>query len=129
MFKYLKEHAGDVAAVKLVGQAGRADYESLIPELEEKIRRFGKINLYWEMEFDGWQPLAAWQDLKFDLKHVNDFRRVALVGDRKWEEWLARVIRPFTPAEVRYYDLSQREEALAWVTGKAEVGELGSQGV
>ncbi len=126
MFKYLKEHAGDVAAVKLVGQAGRADYESLIPELEEKILRFGKINLYWEMEFDGWQPVAAWQDLKFDLKHVNDFGRVALVGDRKWEEWLARVIRPFTPAEVRYYDRSRREEALAWVTGKGEVGELGS---
>ena len=118
MFKYLKEHAGDVAAVKLVEQASRADYESLLPELEEKIRRFGKINLYWEMEFDGWQPVAAWQDLKFDLKHVNNFKRVALVGDHKWEEWLARMVRPFTTAEVRYYDRSRREEALAWVTAE-----------
>lgn len=117
MFKYLKEHAGDVAAVKLVGKPDRADYESLIPELEEKIRRFGKINLYWEMEFDGWQPSGAWQDLKFDLRHVNDFNKVALVGDRKWEEWLARVIRPFTSAEVRYYDLARRQEALEWITG------------
>jgi hypothetical protein len=39
---------------------------------------------------------AAWDDLEFGLKHYSDFERIAMVGDRKWEEWMANFCKPFT---------------------------------
>lgn len=119
MFKYLKEHSGDLVAVMLTGKLEKADYDSLIPEIEEKISRFGKLNMFWEMvEFEGWDVSGLWQDVKFDIKHVNDFNRVALVGGKKWEALISNLIKPFTTAEIRYFDLSEREEAMAWVSEK-----------
>jgi hypothetical protein len=119
MFKYLKEHSADLVAVMLTGKLERTDYDSLIPEIEEKISRFGKLNMFWEMvDFEGWDISALWQDVKFDIKHLNDFNRIALVGGKQWEAWISNLIKPFTTAEIRYFDLSEREEAMAWVSKK-----------
>ena len=107
----------DLVAIRLTGTLERKDYDQLVPVLESKINEFGKIDLYWEMEgVTGWDPGAAWQDIKFDVKHVNSFRKVAIVGDRKWEEWIVRMIKPFTTAEISYFDSGQKAEAMAWVS-------------
>ncbi len=119
MFKYLKEHSADLIAVMVTGKLDKADYDSLIPEAEEKISRFGKVSVYWEMvDFDGWQPFGLWQEIKFDIKHLNDINRAAIVGGKKWEQMVANLAKPFTSAEVRFFELSQREEAMAWVKEK-----------
>jgi hypothetical protein len=119
MFKYLKEHATDLIAVMVTGKLDKADYDSLLPEAEEKLRRYGKVSVYWEMvDFDGWQLSGLWPELKFDIKHLNDFNRVALVGGKKWESMIASVAKPFTTAEIRFFDLSEREQAMAWVKGR-----------
>lgn len=119
MFKYLKDHSADVIAIMVTGKLEKADYESLIPEIEEKISRYGKVNLYWEMaDFEGWQPSGLWQDLTFDIKHANDFNKIALVGDKKWEKQLIKLIKPFTSAAVSYFDISQCKQAQEWVKDK-----------
>ena len=53
--------------------------------------------------------------LKFGLKHYSDFDRIAMVGDRKWEKWMVQVSKPFTKAEMRYFDASQVDDAWAWL--------------
>ncbi|GEO05444.1 hypothetical protein AAE02nite_31080 [Adhaeribacter aerolatus] len=107
----------DLVAVSVSGNLEKHDYDQIIPVLEMKIAQFGKINLYWEMiGLEGWHLSGLWQDLKFDVKHINNFRKIAIVGDKKWEEWIATMIRPFTTAEVKYYNELQREDAMAWVS-------------
>lgn len=119
MFKYLKEHSENLVAIIVTGKLEKADYDSLIPEIEEKLRRHGKLNFYWEMvDFEGWDASGLWQDLKFDIKHVNDFNRIAFVGEKKWEERIGNLIKPFTSAEVSYFNTSQREQAMEWVRGR-----------
>jgi hypothetical protein len=107
----------NLIAVRLTGSLTKQDYDQLIPVLESKIKQFGKVDLYWEMEaIDGWNLGGLWEEIKFDVTHVNSFRKVAIVGDRKWEEWIARMIRPFTTAQINYYDVRQKDEAMAWVS-------------
>ena len=53
----------------------------------------------------------------FDFKHFADIERLAMVGEKKWEEWMAKFCRPFTNAEIRYFDQSQAEEARSWIAG------------
>jgi hypothetical protein len=56
-----------------------------------------------------------WDDLKFTRRHYADFDRIAMVGDRWWEAWLATICRPFTRAKVRYFDASKVDDAWAWL--------------
>jgi hypothetical protein len=43
--------------------------------------------------FEGYEePSAMLEDLKVDTAHANDFGRIAVVGERRWMEWGARVV-------------------------------------
>jgi len=39
-------------------------------------------------DFHGWTA-AARVDVKFDLKHFSDIERLALVGDKRWEQGMS----------------------------------------
>lgn len=92
------------------------DYNRLIPLLQEKIRSFGTIRWYFEMkEFEGWSLSAMWRDLKFDFKNTEKLERIAMVGDKKWEKELTQLMKPFTGAAIKYFDLTAKDEAKNWI--------------
>lgn len=98
------------------GKLTDEDYDRLIPLLEEKVRTLGKIRWYFEMkEFEGWSLSALWRDLKFDFNHKEDLEKIAMAGDKKWEKELTQLMKPFTGAQVRYFDLSEADEAKNWI--------------
>jgi len=81
--------------------------------MEEK-----KVKILFSMkDFTGWDAGALWEDIKFDIKHFGDIDRLAMVGDKKWEEGMAWFCKPFTTAKVAYFDQSQIETAQAWLRG------------
>ncbi|NJW52512.1 SpoIIAA family protein [Salinimicrobium oceani] len=92
------------------------DYDRLIPLLEEKIRAFGKIRWYFEMRaFEGWSLSAMWRDLKFDFSNNEHLERIAMVGNMEWEKQLTKLMKPFTGAEIQFFDSSERDEAKNWI--------------
>lgn len=118
MYRILTESSGAFVAVQVTGTLQSEDYSSLLPLLQSKIAENGKINLFWEMkDFDGWTASGLWSDGSFDVKHAGDFRRIAIVGEKKWHEWMATVMKPFTSAEIRYFDHHDRAAAMAWSQG------------
>ena len=57
-----------------------------------------------------------WDDIKFATTHCTKIERIALVGDKKWEQWMAKVCKPFTMAKLRYLDAAEAEAARVWLT-------------
>ncbi|AKQ47493.1 hypothetical protein TH63_04760 [Rufibacter radiotolerans] len=105
-----------VFAVRVTGTLGKPEYEVMVPLLDEKIAQHGKLNLYWEMTgLDHWLAGGLWEDLKFDLKHLNSFLKIAIVGDRAWEKALTTLMKPFTTAQVKYFEHHHRDAAREWV--------------
>lgn len=101
--------------VKVRGKLVRKDYEEFAPMVERMVQEHGKIRVLIEMEdFHGWTAGALWEDIKFDAKHFNHIERLAMVGDKKWQEWMAMFCRPFTTAKIRYFDHAEADEARAW---------------
>lgn len=101
---------------KLSGKLHDDDYQKFAPTVESFLTAEGKARLFVLFEdFHGWDLHAAWDDLKFGLKHYSDFDRIAMVGDRRWEKWMAQVCKPFTKAKVRYFDHSQVDAAWQWL--------------
>ena len=65
-------------------------------------------------ELEGWEVRAAWDDLKLGLKHGNEFERIAIYGNKKWQEIGAKVGSWFISGEVKYFE--SKEEAVDWLS-------------
>ncbi|MGA2258885.1 MAG: STAS/SEC14 domain-containing protein [Thermoguttaceae bacterium] len=105
-----------VVGFSLCGKLHDEDYKQFVPRMETILTAEGKVRLFLQFDdFHGWDLRAAWDDLKFSLKHYADFERIAMVGDRKWEEWMASFCKPFTKAEVKYFDRLDVYAAWKWL--------------
>jgi hypothetical protein len=111
-----EEADGKVLILNLSGKLTKEDYAHFTPAVDGAVKAHGKIRLLVRMHgFHSWTLGAMWEDVKFDLHHFSHIERLALVGDRKWEAGMAVFCKPFTTAEVQYFDESKAEEASAWV--------------
>lgn len=106
----------NVVQVHLSGKLHATDYETLVPQLEASIEEHGKLRLIVIMDdFHGWDAAALWEDVKFDFKHFADFQRIAIVGDSRWQEGMALFCKPFTSAEVKYFEEGHLSVATNWL--------------
>jgi hypothetical protein len=118
MVEQLPFIADNVLAVKLSGKLHDEDYKTFVPLVDAAVAKAGKgkVRLLAQFhDFHGWDMHALWDDVKFATTHCTAFERIALVGDRRWEEWMAKVCKPFTLAKIQYFDASQMEKARAWI--------------
>ena len=97
-------------------QLTKKDYDEILPVLEEAIRKFGKIRWYFEMQnFKGWTPEAAWEDINFDFSNKEHLKKVAMVGDKEWEKGITKIMKPFTDADIKFFQLEEKSEANVWI--------------
>jgi hypothetical protein len=112
-----EKNGGKVLEVVVSGKLTHSDYERFGPAFEHLVKQHGRIRVLFEMtDFNGWEAAALWDDVKFDLKHFLDIERLAMVGDKQWEEGMSVFCRPFTTATIRYFDHAAIEDARNWVT-------------
>lgn len=65
--------------------------------------------------FEGYEtPSAMLEDFRIDKAHSNDFRRVAVIEERRWMEWGTKLVDLFTRAEMRWFDAGELDAAVAW---------------
>lgn len=105
-----------IFGVKLSGKLHDADYQEFVPAVDAAIEKQGKLRLLAQFhDFHGWDLHALWDDTKFSTTHCTKIERIALVGEKKWEEWMAKVCKPFTMAQLRYFDVTQLDAAWQWL--------------
>ena len=110
------EATGNQIEVQVEGKLTQAAYQQFVPAVEEIIQREGKVRMLFVMHnFHGWTAGALWDDIKFDIKHFSDIERLALVGETRWEKGMSLFCKPFTKAEVRYFDSKDIDQARAWL--------------
>ena len=111
-----EENGGKILVVRVSGKLTKTDYKHFLPRFERLVRENGKLRVLFDMTgFHGWQAGALWEDIKFDFKHFADIERLAMVGDKKWEQGMATFCKPFTKATIRYFDLAEATEAQTWL--------------
>jgi hypothetical protein len=107
----------NVLWVKVSGKLSKEEYADLVPSWEAMMARYGKLRLLFQMEpgFTGWEPVAAWDDFKFSLSHRNEIERVAMVGDKKWQETVTKLGSLLVNSKVRYFEEAELHEAQKWL--------------
>ena len=128
MIETIETGSPKVVGLKLCGKLHDGDYRQFVPAMETILTAAGKVRLFIQFDdFHGWDLHAAWDDLKFGLKHYSDFERIAMVGDRKWEKWMASFCKPFTTAKVKYFDRSDVDAAWKWLQENDEGNRAGEE--
>ena len=111
-----EENGGRTLAVHVSEKIMATDYEHLVPEFERLVGLHGRLRVLFDMTgFHGWTAGALWQDTKFAMPHFSDIERLAIVGEKKWQEGMATFCKPFTKATVRYFDHAKEAEARQWL--------------
>ena len=112
----LTRNEGNLVTVRVSQKLTEGDYETLIPAWRRLLEEKGSFRMLFVMEdFHGWEPGAAWDDFRFDIRHASEVERVAMVGEKRWQKWLAKIGGVFMPERVRYFDLADLAEAKRWV--------------
>lgn len=107
---------GNVVRVRVSGKLTQADYDKLIPSWEQMIARHGSMRMLFVMEnFSGWEAGAAWEDFRFGREHGKQVERIAMVGEKKWQEWMSKLASFFVSEEVKYFDHTEIEAAERWI--------------
>ncbi len=103
-------------SLKAQGKLTHADYEVITPMIDSALEgvKSPKINAFIDgTELEGWEARAMWDDFKIGLKHGNEFEKVAIYGNKKWQERLSKIGSWFIGGQVRFFE--DDKEALSWL--------------
>ncbi|MEA1917799.1 MAG: STAS/SEC14 domain-containing protein [Campylobacterota bacterium] len=102
--------------LKAVGTLSHEDYEAFTPMIDSALNsvKEPKVKAFFDItELQGWELRAAWDDFKLGLKHGNEFEKIALYGNKNWQEKISKVASWFVAGEVKFFD--NYDEAYEWI--------------
>ena len=103
-------------SLKAQGKLTHQDYETVTPMIDSALAavKHPKVKVLIDgTELEGWEMRAAWDDLKLGLKHGNEFDKIAIYGNKNWQEIAAKVGSWFISGDIKYFD--DKQQALGWL--------------
>lgn len=103
-------------SLKAQGRLTHQDYLTITPMIDSALSEVKnpKVKVFIDgTELDGWEARAAWDDFKLGLKHNNEFEKIAIYGNKKWQQMSAKVGSWFVSGEVKYFE--DEGDALSWL--------------
>jgi len=114
------ERTGDklFLLLKAKGTLTHRDYETITPMIDSALAevKHPKVKVLFDAaEFEGWEARAAWDDFKIGLKHGNKFEKIAIYGNKKWQEICAKIGNWFVSGKIEYFE--NENAAISWLQG------------
>jgi hypothetical protein len=103
-------------ALTAVGKLTHEDYEMMTPMIDSALEgvKEAKIHALADLtEMEGWEMRAAWDDFRLGMKHRNQFEKIAILGNKKWQEYSAKVGKWFVSGDIQYFE--DEQAALDWL--------------
>jgi len=118
MIELMPDLPDHVLGLSASGEVTAADYErTLIPALEERIKRHGKARVLYHLgpAFSGFSAGAMWDDARLGFTHRRDFEKIAVVTDVDWCRRAVQLFRLLIPCPVRLFANAELAAATDWV--------------
>lgn len=79
--------------LRAYGKLTHDDYEAITPMIDSALSavREPKVKALFDVtNMEGWELRAAWDDFKLGLTHRNEFEKVAIYGNKNWQQITAK---------------------------------------
>jgi len=111
---------GSILEVRLSGKVTAEEFRAAQREASELLRPVVSVGVVAVLEgFEGWGS-GDWSDSEIQFGHDAQFKRMAIVGDRQWEDaamlFVGKGLRQFP---IEYFETGQLEQARAGAGGLA----------
>lgn len=111
-----EENGGRILDVTLIGTLVKTDYGMLLAAFQRNVAMHGKLRVLLDMtRFHGWDAGGLWEEVKFDLKHIHEMDRLAVIGEKHWQQATTSFAQAMLPAATRYFDVSEAPQAQTWI--------------
>ena len=113
----LEQHANRLCVLRVGGELKKTELDAAESRFVEIIARTGAVKLLVLLEnFTGWERGEDWGDTDFFFSHRDDFERIAVVGDPRWEaQVLAFTGAALRKGPVKFFPETGESEARAWL--------------
>ena len=106
-----------ILSARISGKLTHAELVALQHAASDLIKLEGKVRLLVMVEdFQGWERGGDWGDLSFQSEHDAHIEKMAIVGDRKWQDlallFASKGLRKFP---IEYYESGELAKARAWL--------------
>jgi len=111
------DYTAGILAARITGMLTHPELVALQQAASDLIRQQGKVRLLLVTEnFGGWQRGGDWGDLSFQLEHDAHIEKMAIVGEKKWED-LALIFasKGFRSFPIEYFPATDVAKARAWL--------------
>jgi hypothetical protein len=109
-----KMENSNVISLKASHVVVKGDYQKLEPLVEQKSKKYGKINMLIDVgELRGIILSAFWEDLKMSVSHPSDFNKVAFVSTNGIDKIRNKPTAPLVHAKVEVF--KNQEPAKQWI--------------
>lgn len=110
-----------VAAFRISGTVEAADYDKIIPDLEEALKDHKEIGVFVDMQdFEDMTGEAIRRDIKYGIDMIGEirrFRRAAFITDKQWVKAVTDLVSSLFPQiEARVFPIDEKEAAMKWVS-------------
>jgi 2-polyprenyl-6-methoxyphenol hydroxylase-like FAD-dependent oxidoreductase len=114
--KRLPASNGIALGYTLNGQLSDADYQTLSLDMADVLAAHDQVNLLLNIEsFDGIGLKALWDDVQFGRKYGRSIQKLAIVGDQRWSDWLAKTAQPLYAQHSRHFSEVELDAAWDWL--------------
>lgn len=114
----LVENTGSLLVVNITGKLSKPEIDAAQRVAIDVIQREGRARILIIAEnFEGWEAKGNWDDVSFMMKYDPQIERIAVVGEKKWEDLvIAFTGKGMRSAQVEYFLPAQLGAARTWVT-------------
>ena len=125
MLSYKEYDNAHAVEIVLGAHVSTQEFDAVASKLEAFIERHGRLRLLEIVkDFEGMDATAFWHDIKFSLRHLNDFSRVAIVCNPDTHHLWSSLVAPFMACEVEHFAPGEEDAArdwLMWPEGAADI--------
>ena len=116
MLSYKEYDNAQAVEIVLKGRVSTEEFDSVASKLEAFIQRHGQVRVLEIIkDFEGMDAVAFWHDIKFSLRHLNDFSRMAVVCNPDTHHLWSSLVAPFMSCTLEHFVPGQEETARDWL--------------
>lgn len=114
--KRLPASDGTTLGYTLNGKLRDVDYQTLSLDVADVLAQHDQVNLLLQIEsFDGIILKALWDDVQFGRQYGHSIHKLAVVGDQRWSDLLAKTARPLYTQHSRHFPQEELDAAWEWL--------------
>jgi len=116
MYRKLAQSEGNVLGYHCSGTITQPEVKEIHREIEQTLEEHGSVRLLMEIgDLSMPEPQAALEDLKLTPEYLTKVERFAIVGDARWQKWLAQFTNMVSQGSAKFFEADRLTEAWEWI--------------